>query len=149
MSKHSEEVVTLGADTGGRDAYVATNEHVLALRRALAAACKGPYGKTVREIALVLRIDGSVQAWMRSGVDGLALKAAGTYATADIYVPRDAWAHQNVVSLRSFLAAEVTAAVSEIVGYITNKGIHIAGDELKSDVSSALMKFTAASTPDA
>ena len=149
MTESSRAFVTLGADVGGRDAFAATNEHVLALRCALAEFCEGPYGSAIQEVALALRIDGSVQAWMKSGVAGLAIRSKQAYATADIYVPREAWENQTAVSLRNFLAAEIVAAVSEIVLRLARKGIHIEGDELKADVRNAVMQFTSASKPDA
>lgn len=79
----------------------------------------------------------------------MAIRSKQAYATADIYVPREAWENLDAVSLRNFLAVEIMAAVSEIVIRLARKGIHIEGDELKADVRKAVMKFTSASKPDA
>lgn len=62
MSSETRKLIALGADVGGKDAHGATHDSVLALRRLLQQKCKGPYGAAVKEFALVLRIDGCVQA---------------------------------------------------------------------------------------
>ena len=147
MSEPACEFVTLGAHVGGKDAHDATKQHVLDLRRSLAKYCQGKYGSKLEEIALVLRIDGSIQAWMRSGVDHLDIKGRSLYATADIYVPREAWENQDVKSLRSLLAAEVTRAIYAIVLHTLNRGVYIAADELKSDVAAAIEEYLSSFLP--
>jgi hypothetical protein len=53
------ETITLGVQSGGDDDR--TNEHVLELRKLLAAYCKGPYSEQISEFALVLRIGSNMQ----------------------------------------------------------------------------------------
>jgi hypothetical protein len=142
MSDTSRAFVTLGADVGGRDADDATNAHVLAFRKLLADACRGSYSETIEEIALVLRIDGSVQAWGKRGVEGVALRRKGAFATADIYVPKDVWATDDLLAFRRYLASSVHAAIVEIAERAKHRGVHLLLDDLERDVHGAALKFT-------
>lgn len=137
----SKAVVTLGADVGGKDAHEATHAHVLAFRRLLADACQGPYSETIKEIALVLRIDGSVQAWGKRGVEGIALQKKRTFATADIYITQDAWTSHDASALRHLLASEVEAAISAIAEYATHQGVNLLRENLERDVHRATQQF--------
>jgi hypothetical protein len=143
MSNMSRAFVTLGADVGGKDAQDATHAHVIALRRLLADECRGPYGEAIKEIALVLRIDGSVQAWRKSGVEGVALQKKKSVATADIYLPRDVWASNGLPTLRSFLASAVKMAIAEVADYAQRQGLDLRREELERDVHDVARKFTA------
>jgi len=53
------DTITLGVQSSGDDDR--TSEHVLELRKSLAAHCKGPYSAEISEFALVLRIGGNMQ----------------------------------------------------------------------------------------
>lgn len=131
--------ITLGAQVGGKYAFDATNSHILAFRRLLADVCRGPYGDTtIKEIALVLRVDGSIQYRGKSGVEGVAIRQKRGYATADIYVPRDAWASGDLTAFRSFLTSGVKVAIAEIAESSRRKGV-----DLLRDVLLAAAKFTA------
>ncbi len=141
MSEMSIGTVTLGADVGGKDAHEATQAHVLRLRRLLANECSGPYSETIKEIALVLRIDGSVQAWGKSGVSGVKLQKKNSFATADIYVPRDVWASHDPSVFREFLASEVKAAIVSICETANRRGVVLLRDELERDVYAAAQSF--------
>lgn len=142
MSDMSSAFITLGADVGGKDAHDATHPHILAFRRLLADGCRGPYGETIKEIALVLRIDGSIQAWGKRGVEGVALQKKGAFATADIYVSRDIWATNDLPAFRSFLAIGVEAAVAEIAEFAGHQGVGLLREDLQRDVHFATLKFT-------
>lgn len=133
--------VTLGADVGGKDADAATNADVLALRRCLEAECRGPYGKGFDEFALVLRIDGSVQAWDKRGVGNVRLQRHLRYATADIFVPRSSWSAERTGTFRTYIVEGVTAAIGEIVARALRAGDDIAADALCRDVATAITRF--------
>lgn len=143
MSDTGRVFVSLGADVGGKDAHVATHEHVLAFRRLLADKCRGPYSETIKEIALVLRIDGSVQAWHKCGVEGVALQKRNSFATADIYVPQNVWRSNDQVAIRGFLAGGVKAAIFEIAELTKTLDVDLLRENLGRDVHSAIQKFTA------
>jgi hypothetical protein len=144
MSATSRPFISLGADVGGKAAHDATHVHVLAFRRSLADACRGSYGGTIKEIALVLRIDGSIQAWGKCGVEGVALQRKRTFATADIYVSRDAWASNDPPAFKSFLAACVNQAIAEIAKHARHQGVGLSWEQLERDVQLAIKDFTAA-----
>ena len=143
MSDMNRAFITLGADVGGRDAHDATNAQVLTFRRMLADGCRGPYGGTIKEIALVLRIDGSIQAWGKRGVEGVALQKKGAFATADIYVFRDIWAANDLPALKSFLASGVKAAIAEIAEFAVHQGVELMREDLQRDVHQVALKFAA------
>jgi hypothetical protein len=141
MSSLENSLVTLGADVGGKDAHNATKEHYMALRRALAAKCAGPYGQTFDEFALVLRIDGSVQSWKKRGVDNVRLQRKFRYATADIFVPTQIWKGKAPKVLRAFLANEVEAAIRAITERAKKLKVDIDDVKLLADVRRAISRF--------
>lgn len=143
MSAENLESITLGADVGGKDAHTATHEHVLILRKLLRQECQGPYSQTIKQIAIVLRIDGSVQAWGKSGVETVAIQRKNTFATADIFVPREAWSTANSQELRHFLADGVKTAIERISKSAQDRGISLSHEGLQHDVGSAIDKFLA------
>lgn len=115
--------------------------HILALRQLLRTRCVGPYGGSVKEFALVLRVDGSVQAWGKSGVENLAIQRKKTYATADIFVPVGIWAGGDGGQIRRFLASEVERAMTLLVGLAKEKDKGIESQRLITDVKSAIDEF--------
>ena len=143
MNSEARALVTLGADVGGKDAHEATHEYVLSLRRLLQQKCVGPYGTTVKEFALVLRIDGSVQAWGKSGADNSAFQRKGTFATADIFVPVSAWSGRDAANIRKVLAAGVVDAIETLAELAERKKIDIAIESLRRDVGDVAREFSA------
>lgn len=141
MNTENRDVITLGADVGGKDAHIATHEHVLALRNFLRQECMGPYSDTIQEFALVLRIDGSVQSWGKVGIDNIAFKKRKSYITADIFMPQEVWITQDVVSLRDFLGTEVKKAMLMIGEYAKKQKVSISLDVLSCDLDRAIEKF--------
>ena len=59
MDLGGSDIVTLGADVGGKDAHIGTHEYILEFRKLLRQECQGDYGNGngIVEFALVLRID--------------------------------------------------------------------------------------------
>ncbi|WP_271008961.1 hypothetical protein [Paucibacter sp. B51] len=141
MSETSKTVITLGADVGGKDAHEATHAHILAFRRLLSERCTGPYSNTIKEIALVLRIDGAIQSWGKQGVEGVALQKKNSFATADIYVPRESWASVDGGVFRSFLAVAVKEAICAVAGCASGKGVDLNAADLDRDVAAAALSF--------
>ncbi len=141
LSIDCREPITLGADVGGKDAHAATNNHILALRLLLREECRGPYSQTIKEFALVLRVDGSVQVWGKSGVEGVRMQHKNSFATADIFVPREAWSTNDAYSFRRLLASEVTSALAKIVECAQRRGIEVSRGTLERDIDTAIAKF--------
>lgn len=142
MNSAARTLVTLGADVGGKDAHGATHEHVLSLRRLLQQKCVGPYGATVKEFALVLRIDGSVQAWGKSGADNAAFQRKGTFATVDIFVPVSAWSSRDATKIRQVLVSGVVGAIEMLAELSERKKIDIAIDRLRQDIGDVALEFS-------
>jgi hypothetical protein len=143
LNSETRYPVTLGADVGGKDAHEATNNYVLSLRRLLQQKCTGPYGATVKEFALVLRIDGSVQAWGKSGAENAAFRRKNTFATADIFVTVNEWSGRDAAHIRKVLATGVMDAIETLAELAERKKIDIAIDSLRRDVGAAEREFLA------
>ena len=143
MSTASRALITLGADVGGKDAHLATQECVLALRRLLQQRCVGPYGPTVSEFALVLRIDGSVKAWGKSGAENAAFQKKGSFATVDIFMPINAWSGCDSASIRKVIAMGVLGAIEALAELSEQKKIDIAIDRLRRDVGTVAVDYLA------
>lgn len=141
MNYNAAELVTLGADIGGKDAFVATHDLVLSLRRFLKQHCRGPYGATVREFALVLRIDGSVQAWGKKGAEAVRFQQQNSYVTADIFVPTESWSGVEVAEVRKTLAAGVIDAIDGIANFAEQRTIDIDGTRLRHEAGEATKHF--------
>lgn len=137
----SEDFVTLGADVGGKDAFNATNQHVLALRNLLRQECSRPSGDLIKEIALVLRIDGSVQAWGKSGVDNISLQKKKTFVTADIFVPVDVWSSGEASGIRRFLFDQVAQAIQLVVENVNRQGVTLEGKALEDALANVRRQY--------
>lgn len=138
---NAKEPITLGADVGGKDAHMATQEHILAFRKLLQQECRREYSKKIKEFALILRVDGAVQSWGKSGVEGVAIKKKNTFATADIFMPKESWYLMCALDIRKFLAGGVKSAIQDIIDCAKFNGVPLSGEELKNDVDCAIEKF--------
>lgn len=142
MTQETHEAITLGADVGGPDVADAIRYSVLSFRKLLAVHCCGPYSSVIREFGLVLRIDGSIQAWHRTGVDAVVIRNRRYIATADIYVPRKAWDREDDGTyFRKFLATGVKAAIDAIVRSAVKKKVDIQHEALLRDLDDAITAF--------
>lgn len=137
------ESITLGADVGGKDAHLATHEHILALRKLLRQDCHGVYSYAIKEFALVLRVDGEIQAWGKSGVDGVKMGKKNSFVTADIFVPKEVWS-ESAHGFREFIASGFQVAIEEIIKYAQGRGVDLSAEILRRDVGVALEKYLAA-----
>lgn len=123
---------------GGKDAHLATHCHILMLRKLLIEACCGFYGDRVNEIALVLRIDGSVQSWHKSGVENLKFLRKNSYITADIYVPSAVWLSGSDADIVRFFASAIICSLRLIKNHVKVKNIDLKIDLLIHDVETKL-----------
>ncbi|WP_141243638.1 hypothetical protein [Pseudomonas indica] len=137
----NSDFITLGADVGGKDAFSATNQHVLALRSLLRQVDSKTSGGVLKEIALVLRVDGSVQAWGKSGVDNISFQKRKAFITADIFVPADVWSAGDAVSIRRFLWDQIMCAIRLVVEYVNRQGISLDGTNLKEALENAGQQY--------
>ena len=135
------DFVTLGADVGGKDAFTATNQHVLALRSLLHQECSGSFGSPLKEISLILRVDGSVQSWGKRGVENVTFYKKKSSVTADIFVPVDVWATGDAVSLQLFLVDQVIHAIQLVVEFVNCQGLVLNEKELECALKSVRQKY--------
>jgi len=73
------DTITLGVQSSGDDDR--TGEHVLELRKLLAAQCKGPYSDEISEFALVLRVGGKMQEFDFEGCERIRRNRKNRYVT--------------------------------------------------------------------
>jgi len=76
------DTITLGVQSSGDDDR--TGEHVLELRKLLAAHCKGPYSDEISEFALVLRVGGNMQEFDFEGCECIRRNRKDRYITVDL-----------------------------------------------------------------
>jgi hypothetical protein len=141
MTNKTSDFVTLGADVGGKDAFSATNQHVLALRSLLRQECAKASGSFLKEIALVLRVDGSVQAWGKSGVDNISFQKKKAFVTADIFVPVDIWSTGDTSNIRRFLVDQVTCAIRLVVEEVNRQGMISDGKTLEDSLENVRRQY--------
>lgn len=141
MNSAPIDTITVGADVGGPDAHEATNECILELRKLLRRGCPGPYSSVIKEFAIVLRVDGSVKAWNKTGIDFFALKRKNSCATIDIFVPRTVWLDQGLRAFRQFLAEQMRCAIEEILRHVKKRKIDVSEMQLVGDLEAVLAEF--------
>lgn len=135
------DLISLGADVGGKDAHLATHSHIMQLRKLLSEACRGCYGSAVHEIALVLRIDGSVQSWCKSGVENLKFLKKNSFISADIYVPSISWSPGASENFIGFVAKEIILSLNMIKNHKNIKKTNLEIETLIADVERVFSKY--------
>lgn len=96
------DTITLGMQSSGDDDR--TGEHVLELRRLLAAHCKGPYSDEISEFALVLRVGGNMQEFDFEGCERIRRNRKDRYITVDLGFPSRKWRGVPDSEIRRYLA---------------------------------------------
>lgn len=139
MKSGSREVVTLGAQIGGPDAFEKTNKHIIMLRGILKNECVGPYSSVIREFAIVIRIDGSIEAWGEEGVGNLRVQKKFEYVTADIFVTERLWVDEKV--FRGYLISSVRLALEKMAERLRGQGIDLADRELMADIDRVARQY--------
>ena len=98
----SIHTITVGVQTSGDDDR--TGEHVVELRKLLAAHCKGPYSDEIAEFALVLRVGGKMQEFDFEGCERIRRNRKGSYITVDLGFPSRKWRGVPDSVIRGYLA---------------------------------------------
>lgn len=111
------------------------------LRFLLRDACKGPYSPVIRTFDFVLRIDGDVYFWNKTGFDFVYVRPKQGYATADIFVPREIWETRDTKHIRHYLAQHLRGALEIILSRMTKKQMAVERERLLADFDSALRVF--------
>jgi len=114
---------SLGAQIGGPDAAAATRGSIGKLRQVLLHYCRGPYSDAIDEIALILRVDGKIQHWERSGVGKVFVRKKGKYIEAEIFVPRGIWEGNDEENISKYLACNVMEATKLVIGALERAAV--------------------------
>jgi hypothetical protein len=143
----SKDVVTLGVQCGDETAGSVMEPHFMPLRLLLRDVCKGPYSKDISTFDFVLRIDGDMWYWKKSGFDNVFVRPKQSCATADIFVPREIWEPRDAKKIREYLATHLRGALEVILTRMLRSKISVERERLLSDINVALHDFTSPSTP--
>ena len=139
MTATRHEYITLGGQMGDREAYAAVSPYSLKLRKLLAEKCCRGYGPNFREMAYVLRVDGTGWHWEKSGCAGVRVTKSGA-ATVDIYMPVDVW-KAGGASIRNFLAEHVKQGFELMLSRLISKKISLDSEGLSADFMAAVNEF--------
>lgn len=141
MSSNDSAYISFGVQAGDKEANAAVSPHYLELRKLLAEKCSRGYGPKFKEMAFVLRIDGAIWHWGKSGCDNLQGKKRGE-ATVDIFMPMNIW-QQGEDEIRDFLVKETSKGFILMLDKLLSLGVSFNQDELASDFDSAIKLFSA------
>jgi hypothetical protein len=137
---NTQSYISLGVQAGDEKADVIIKPFYIKLRKLLSEKCSRGYGEKFKELAFVLRIDGTIWHWEKSGCDNLRVKKSGE-ATIDIFMPIDIWTQANNSLIQQFLFEEIKKGFSLMIERLVSKGIMFEKDNLITDFESAMASF--------
>lgn len=140
-AKRGIYAITLPAQMGSMAAATATEPHLVDLSRLLRKYCRGPYAKSVREFALVFRVDGAIQRFGGDGCNRLRRSMKREYITVDLCVPESRWRGVPPQQLRQFLLELVEQGLQKCVERLNRDKVDVDGEALFSDVSRVRQEF--------
>lgn len=135
--------VTLGVQMGGEDANEATDRYVSELRNLLRKYCSKAYSPDVPEIALILRVDGSVSAFNFEGWEKIKRNRKERYITVDVGVPVWRWKGKTELEIRHYLFENVVAALKASFSRLHRDGVEANEEALFSDLPKVESDFFA------
>ncbi|MBZ0154545.1 MAG: hypothetical protein K8J09_23700 [Planctomycetes bacterium] len=106
--------IDVAAEFGGRDAAQAVLPHFRALKSALKGRAFG--GFPFAKFGFILRVDGEVRSYGKSGVGNIEVNKDGGYVSVDIGITRADWVGEDPAALSAFVAREISASVSLLRG---------------------------------
>jgi hypothetical protein len=122
------------------------DEKVL-LYRALTEHLTSSHCSAIDEIALVLRVDGSLTVYGDEGVARVRFTKARRYITADIQIPRSVWLEMSRVELRTYLVTQIKAAISACLSRLRAAKCVVATDQLDAEIEAATKAYLAHPVP--
>jgi hypothetical protein len=135
----STDTVTLGMQTSREDNR--TSQHVLPLRKLLAAHCKGPYSSEVREFALILRIGGEMLEFDFKGCERIRRNKKNAYITVDLGFPSSEWKGQSDEHIKRYLAQSVETGLRCCIERLERDGVAVEGDRLLADYQQVRQQY--------
>jgi hypothetical protein len=141
MVLEKPDAVSIGAHIGGKDAYAVVKVPNQKLKNLIHQYCLGPYSNSLTEFGLVLRIDGALDAWGKTGVENIKLLGKKTRVQAEVYIPRSAWDGSSDIPYSKYICAVVRGAISDCVDHVEKRGVNVTRQELFSDLDKAIEEF--------
>jgi hypothetical protein len=133
------DTITLGVQSSGDDDR--TGEHVLELRRLLAAHCKGPYGDEVSEFALVLRVGGRMQEFDFKGCERIRRNRKDRYITVDLGFPSRKCRGVSDSEIRRYLADIVETGLLCCLHRLKKDKVRVREAKLMNDFTNVKQHF--------
>lgn len=145
MNLRTASRVSLGVQAGDPEADAAVKPHYMDLRTRLGSRCHGNYGAGFNELGIVLRIDGRIWHWEKSGCANLRVTKKGD-VSIDIFMPKTVWHKTGSRGIRDFLAVEALNAAQMTIGRLKQKKLAFKASEFEADFASAIAEFTSANS---
>ena len=142
MTVASSSVISLGCDVGGPEAAFIGSLKI-PLAHAFAKHVTSSHCAEIDEYALVLRVAGSIAKFGNEGLERLRLFRAKRYITADIQIPEAVWQTKTEHDLRSYLARQVTAAISACCARLKKEKWAVSEQKLMAQVQAATHDYLA------
>jgi hypothetical protein len=137
---NTQSYISLGVQAGDEKADNIIKPFYMRLRKLFLDKCSRGYGEKLKELAFVLRIDGAIWHWEKSGCDNLRVKKSGE-ATIDIYMPIEIWTQSNNKLIQQFLLDEIKNGFSLMIERLVFKGVPFEKESLIADFESAMSSF--------
>jgi len=147
MSEAAKGRVTFGVQAGDKEAHTAARPVFMRLRLLLREKCNGDYGEELKELAFVLRVDGEIDHWEKTGCDNLRVTKKGD-ATIDIFMPIEAWQRKSYEDIRDFLAAHARDGFAQMLKGLLKKGFAFESAKLVADFELAMLRFESTTEAD-
>jgi hypothetical protein len=143
----TERFITFGVDAGGSAAGSTCEPFFMALRKSLARNTQKAYGEIIKEFAFVLRIDGDIGYWKKTGCDYLRVTPKHGYATVDIFMSEEIWRDGDGGKIRDYLAEHAETGFNMMLNRVKQKKIPLDAELLTSDFERAIGEFRAQPIP--
>ncbi|MFM9433402.1 hypothetical protein ACFDR9_000439 [Janthinobacterium sp. CG_23.3] len=141
MSNDKEQsYVDMGMQAGDKAAHQALAPLHRSINRALSAKCSRGYGKKLKDLGFVLRVDGEIGYWEKVGCDNVAGRRAGT-ATVDIFMSNETWQGVSTDELKRFLSKHLREGFVLMLDKLKHLGVEFDEKNLASDFDEAIRLF--------
>lgn len=140
-SEEAKRYITIGAQMGDRDADTAVCPSFMRLSKLFTKHCSRGYGDTFKYFGFVLRIDGAISYWEKSGCDKLRGRRSGE-ATIDVYMPIPVW-KAGPLSIQKYLEVEIRNGFFLMLEKLIKLGVVLDKDNLIADFEVAMAEFAA------
>lgn len=140
MKQSNETYITFGVQAGDKQGNDIVSPFYLKLRKNLAEKCSNGYGNGLKELAFILRIDGALWHWDKSGCSNLRANKKGE-ASVDIYMPVDIWKPGDKERIKHFLITETKNGFYMMIDKLTKLNISFNAELLIQDFNQAMDSF--------